>query len=190
MIRYLTGKILFKRRDFAVLDVNGVGYKVFLSQKTLESLPQEGSLANLFCFTNIKENAVELYGFLTEEELDFFEMLMGIRGVGPRAALSIASLGPVKDVKEKIVAQDEKIFEKIPGIGRKKAMAIILEISGKIKKSGISIDSEKDFDEAEEALVNLGFPRKEVKKALSQISENVKDTAERVKQALRILSAK
>ena len=184
MISYLSGKIIIKKDKFIITEVNNIGYKVFLSRKTLLNLPEAGENVKLFCFHNIKEDASDLYGFLTYDELDFFEVLNDIRGVGPKSALDIASLGSLEKIKDRILKEDPKVFEGIPGIGSKKAMTIILELTGKIKTLS-SLKSKESIDEAESALVQLGFSRQQVKDALSHIAPEIKDTGERVKQALR-----
>jgi Holliday junction DNA helicase RuvA len=91
MISYLDGVIITKKEKFILLNVNGVGYKVFLSRKTLAKLPEIGANLKVFCFLNVKENIMDLYGFLNYKELEFFETLDSIRGVGPKAALEISS---------------------------------------------------------------------------------------------------
>jgi Holliday junction DNA helicase RuvA len=108
---------------------------------------------------------------------------MDIRGVGPRSALDISQLGSIDKIKERVLAQDEKIFEGIPGIGAKKAGTIILELTGKIKM----LDKKPIADEAENALVQLGFTRADAKQTLTMIPENIKGTEERVKFALKNL---
>ncbi|PIR72673.1 MAG: Holliday junction branch migration protein RuvA [Candidatus Nealsonbacteria bacterium CG10_big_fil_rev_8_21_14_0_10_36_24] len=186
MIAYLKGTIIIKKEKFIVLDVKGIGYKVFLSKKALSNLPAIGDDLKIFCFLNVRENAMELYGFLDEKELEFFEILDSIRGIGPKAALEISSLGPLDNLKERILKQDENIFAGIPGIGKKKAMAIILELSGKLR----DISKEKKIsstDEAEEGLINLGFPRQKAKLALSKVSKNIKETEQKIKESLKIL---
>ena len=194
MIAYLSGKIILKTEKFIILDVNGVGYKVFLSKRTLSKITEIGKNLNLFCFLNVRETALELYGFLNQKELGFFEILENIRGVGPKAALEIASLGPLDEIKEKIISRDERLFEGIPGIGKKKAMAIILELSGKIKDISKKPVSDRknatEEDEAEEGLVGLGFSRQKAKAALSRIPEDIKDPEQRIKEALKILGRK
>ena len=186
MISYLQGKIIFKKNKHIVLSVKGVGYKVFISEKTLAKMPEIGKEVEIFCSLDVKENSLNLYGFLTEGELEFFEILESIRGIGPKAALKIASLGTLEEIKEKIKSKDEKLFEKIPGIGRKKAMTIILELTGKIED--ISQDKKvKEVDEAENSLVSLGFSRQQAKFALSKIPENIKEPEEKIRKALKIL---
>ena len=133
MISYITGKIILRKDKFIIVETGGVGYKIFLSQKTFSKLSPDADRVVFFCFQNVKEDALDLYGFLTHEELEFFETLMDVRGVGPKSALDIASLGSLESIKDKILKQDEKIFAGIPGIGLKKAQTIILELTGKIK---------------------------------------------------------
>ncbi len=185
MISYLNGKTILKRDKFIILEVNNIGYKVFLSRQTLLNLPQNNGDLKLFCFQNVKEEALDLYGFMTYDELDFFEVLMDIHGVGPKAALEISALGPLDRIKDRILAQDEKIFQGIPGIGSKKAMTIILELTGKIKLlSGQKKGSE---DPAEDALTQLGFTKQQARTALTKVPAGTTDMEERIKLALKSL---
>lgn len=185
MISYLRGKILLKKEKFIILDVNNIGYKVFLSKKSMLDLPEIGGEIRLFCFHDVKEIASDLYGFLNYEELEFFEILNDIRGIGPKAAIELSSLGPLDKIKERILNQDEKLFSSIPGIGSKKAMTIILELTGKIKN--ISRGKVSAGDEAEDALADLGLSRQKIREVLSKIPKEMKDTQERIKEALKIL---
>jgi Holliday junction DNA helicase RuvA len=186
MISYLNGKIILKKDKFIILEVNNIGYKVFLSRQTLLTLPEIGEPIKLFTYQNVKEEALDLYGFLNYEGLEFFEVLMDIRGVGPKSALDISALGSLEKIKDRILKQDEKIFEGIPGIGSKKAMTIILELTGKIKTLGSS-SAKASADEAESALTQLGFSRQQAKDALSKVSTSVKNPEERIKLALKYL---
>lgn len=185
MIAYLEGKIILKKDKFVILENAGVGYKVFLSQKTMANLPNQDIL-RAFCFHNVKEDASDLYGFLTYGEQEFFEMLMDIRGVGPKAALEISSLGSLEKIKDRILKQDEGIFAGIPGIGAKKAMTIILELTGRIKLLN-TVKHRPSADEAENALVQLGFSHQQAKDALGSVPSTIKATEERVKEALKSL---
>ena len=184
MISYLSGKIILKKEKFIIIEVNNVGYKVFLSRQTLITLPAIGESIKVFIFQNVKEEALDLYGFLTYEGLEFFETLMDIRGVGPKSALDISDLGSLDKIKDRILKQDEKIFEGIPGIGSKKAMTIILELTGKINTIG---QKKGSADEAESALTQLGFSKQQAKDALSKVNNSIKDSEERIKQALKYL---
>jgi len=184
MISYLKGKILLKKEKFIILDVNNVGYKVFLSKKSIMNLPEIGGEIKLFCFHDVKEIASDLYGFPNYEELEFFEILNDIRGIGPKAAIELSSLGPLDKIKERILNQDEKLFSSIPGIGSKKAMTIILELTGKIKN--ISREKASAGDEVEDTLLELGFSREKIKEVLREIPKD-KNPQDRVKEALKLL---
>jgi len=186
MIAYLEGKIILKAEKFIILDVNGVGYKVFLSQKTLNKIPQKGQNLKLFCYLNVKEKALDLYGFSNSQELEFFEILIDIPSIGPKAALEISSLGPIEKIKEAIEKEDEKIIKEIFNVGKKKAQIIILELSRKIKKA---LPKEKPIleDEAYQALINLGFSRQKVKEALARVPKDIQETEKKIKEALKIL---
>jgi len=186
MIAYLEGKIILKKERFLILNVNGVGYKVFLSQKTLTKIPREGESLKLFCFLNIRENLQDLYGFLSFEELEFFNLLNDIHSIGPKAALEVASLGPLEKIQGAIEMGNEKILEGISMIGKKRAQMIILELSRKIKKVLPKKMSQEPEDETLEALINLGFPMQKAKLALLKISKD-KDSKERIREALKLL---
>jgi Holliday junction DNA helicase RuvA len=184
MISFLSGKVILKKDKFVILEVAGVGYKVFLNRQNLSRLPEIGENLKVFTYQNVKEEALDLYGFLTYDELEFFETLMDIRGVGPKSALDISALGSLDKIKDRILKQDEKIFEGIPGIGSKKAMTIILELTGKIKMLG---QKKGSADEAEGALMQLGFSKQQAKDALSRVPGSVKDPEDRIKLALKAL---
>jgi len=188
MISYLKGKIILKKDKFVILNVNGVGYKIFISEKTRLQIPKENEELEIFCFLSARESGMELYGFLNYEELEFFQVLESISGVGPKAALEIASLGPLENFKKEIEEGNTQVFEKIPGIGKKKAQKIILELSGKLKEALKERKKGGEEDgEACQALVNLGFSRQEAKNALSKVAQDKTDTKEKVKEALKIL---
>ena len=125
MISFLQGKIILKKEKFIILEVNNIGYKVFLSKKSILMLPEAGQGLKLFIFMDVKETSQNLYGFFGYQDLDFFEMLNNIRGIGPKVAIEIASLGPLDKLKDRILSHDDTIFETIPGIGQKRAMSII-----------------------------------------------------------------
>ena len=183
MIAYLNGKIILKGDRFIILDVGGVGYKVFLSLKSILNLPKEDNI-KVFCFLNVKENIMDLYGFFNYEEYEFFKILSGIRGVGPKIALEISSLGSLESIKDKLLDPEtrEAVFSGVPGLGQKRAMTIILELTGKIK----DISKKDSSDEAESGLMALGFSSKQAKEALKGIPKTML-TEERIKESLKIL---
>lgn len=188
MIASLQGKVIFKREKFIILEVSEIGFEIFLSKRTIAKIPQIGQNLKLFCYLDIGERSLKLYGFLIYEELELFRLLRNISGVGPKAALDISSIGSPEKIKKEIAKGNEKVFEDIPGIGKKKARKIILELSGKLKSPEPSPQKESiPEDEAFLALVNLGFQKEEVKKALAQLPKEIKKTPEKIKESLKIL---
>ena len=120
MISYLNGKLIVKKERFIIVDVNGVGYKVFLSKKSMYQLPKIGDDIKVFCFLNVKENIMDLYGFMNYEEYEFFMIVNKIKGVGPKIALEISTLGSLDNIKERLLdpAEREFVFQGIPGLGK------------------------------------------------------------------------
>ncbi|MEA3344387.1 MAG: Holliday junction branch migration protein RuvA [Patescibacteria group bacterium] len=187
MIAYLEGKIILKKEKFIILNVNHIGYKVFLSEKRISEIVDIDNEFKVFCFLNVRENSLDLYGFLDFKELEFFEILNNISGVGPKAALQISAIGSLESIKDRILAHDETIFEKISGIGRKRAMKIVLELSGKIKEFQKAKTSSANTSETEDALINLGFSREIAKNTIAKVSKDVKGSNKIIEQALKIL---
>jgi Holliday junction DNA helicase RuvA len=185
MIAYLSGKIIFRGEKSIILDVNGIGYKVFLSQETLSKIPKKQESLKLFCFQNVRRDNLDLYGFSDKKELEFFEFLKEIPSIGPKSALDIAHLGPLEEIKEAIRQDDKKVLNKIFQVGKKKGQRIILEISREIKtpKPKKKITKDDTFL----ALKNLGFSSKEIKSTLSKIPKDIKSTEKKIKEALNIL---
>src|SRR3989344_4146278 len=155
MIHYLKGKTEFKGEKFLVVEATGVGYKIFCSPNTLKNIP-EGEEAKIFTHLHLKEDAAELYGFLTLEELGLFETLNEISGIGPKTAMMLASLGSLEKLKE--IMEKGKLPAEIKGIGQKRMQKILLELTGKIKELGPA-SGFSETDEALDALVSLGFPK-------------------------------
>jgi len=190
MISFLQGKIILKKENFIILEVSGVGYELFLSARSLERIPEIGQNLKFFCYLDVGERSLKLYGFLNYDELELFKLLRNISGIGPKVALEISSIGPPEKIKKEIKTGNEKIFEGIPGIGPKKVKKIILELSGKLKDFASIPKEEKDDlsrDESFSALVNLGFSKERIRKALSQIPKEIKTPEEKIKEALKIL---
>lgn len=188
MIGHLQGEVIFKGEHFVILDVGGVGYKVFLSLRSLSKIPQLGGELKLFCHLHVRENLLALYGFLNQEELKLFELVEGVSGIGPKAALQIASLGSLEKFKKAVLSQDEKFFKGVSGIGKKKIQKIILELTGKIRTPVPKAPKPKpERDEALEALLNLGFAPNLAREALKSVPREVRGTEERIKAALKVL---
>lgn len=189
MISHLSGTILHKNESNITLDVNGVGYKIFVTGTTLESL--KGISAELWTHLAVRENAQDLYGFPTREELEFFELLISISGIGPKTALGILNVATLETLKQAVLHGNTAHLIKVGGIGKKNAEKIVLELSGKLGdfegKDGGELREEEDVLEA---LTSLGYSQREARDAIQSVAKDTTGTSEKVKQALKILSAK
>lgn len=195
MIAYLKGIIDIKRQDYVVIDVHGVGYKIFMPEGAIQNLEVDSEV-KIYTFMRVREDDVSLYGFLNVEELAMFELLISVGGIGAKSAVGILSnIAPSKFALA-VITDDVTTLKKLPGIGAKTAQRIILELKDKIKtqeateqeneikqKTEVS-DSAKD---AIEALQVLGYTRKEVEEAISKIGESNLTTEEIIKQGLKYL---
>ncbi len=193
MIYLLKGKIHSKDHKSVVININGIGFRVFCSERTLNELAKNDNEVEVFTYHYLRENAMELYGFLTAEERDFFEVLISISGIGPKGALNILSLATLDELKEAIQTGREEILTKVSGIGKKLAKKIIIELSSKIDTSLCSEDSSNEMNEdllVIEALVNMGYQARESRDALREIPKDVQGVGARVKEALKILGRK
>ena len=191
MIFYLEGKILDKNEKFFVINVNGVGYKVFSHAGILEKIPAIGQSIKIWTHLYIREDAMDLYGFLDKEDLEFFEMLISISGIGPRSALGILEVAPVSNLKQAIVSEDETFFTKVSGIGRKTAQRLILELKSKLIKTVVLEKGEfKEMGDAFEALVSLGYRASDVRRILNELPKDGGNVETKVKEALKKLGRK
>jgi len=189
MISHLEGKILDKNEKFFVIDVGGIGYKVFSHSGILAKIPNIGQTVKIWTHLYVREDAMDLYGFLNQEELDFFEMLISISGIGPRSALGILEVAPVSGLKQAIVSEDETFFTKVSGIGRKTAQRLILELKTKLAKTVVLEKGGrfKEMGDAFEALVSLGYKASDVRKILNELPKEIESVEDKVKAALKKL---
>ncbi len=185
MIGYLKGKILFKGKDFLIIEVNGVGYKVFVSKNTFPKVDNQKGEVEFFVWPYLKRETIELYGCPNQEEFSLFTLLEALPGIGPKTALSLASIGSLEKLKRAVEKEDDEFLSSIGGIGKKRRQRLLLELTGKLRE----IEGQKPLqgDESLEALIALGFSRQRAKQALLRVSKEIKETGERVTQALKIL---
>lgn len=190
MIAKLRGKIEYLKDNYAVVDVNNVGYKVYLSVYTFGKVAGMDE-AELHIHTYVREDALALYGFLTLEEKEMFELLISISGIGPKASMGILSIATPKTIRTAILNEDPSILTKVSGIGKKTAERVILELKNKVadmstgEKEDVVIDSD-----AIEALVSMGYSVSEARDALKLVSADVRDVGQRIKEALKNLGKK
>ncbi len=186
MIGQIEGKILFKGGRYAIVGVGGVGYKIFLPVLALQSLNLEDA-AKFFTHLHVKEDALDLYGFPHQAELEFFESLISISGIGPRSALGVMALAPVDTIKKAVASGDTSYLTKVSGIGRKTAEKIILELKDKMGFSGASFASEEFKEETDiiEALESLGYSQHQAREMLQKIPATIVGREKRLKEALK-----
>lgn len=182
MLAYLKGRVKDKGEDFLLVVCNDLGYKIFVGEETLKKT-KLGEKIEFYLFDHLREDTHDLYGFRKKEELDFFEQLDKVGGVGPKSALAVVSSYKIEEIKKSIAQGDTHLLTKIPGIGRKTAERIILELRGKLPVSQKEIKVE---DEVITALTSLGYTRSETLKALEGISADL-STEEKIKEALKYL---
>ena len=137
MFEYILGELTVKKIDYVVLDISGLGYKIYISLKTFEILDEVGSDEKLYIYTKVKEDDISYYGFKNENERELFKALISISGVGPKLALAILSTYNVKEIIDIVLDSNAKLFTKVPGLGEKKAQKIILDLVDKVKKLNI-----------------------------------------------------
>ncbi len=183
MIAFVNGILDDKRDLLAVIDVGGIGYNVNISAYTADRLPSKGEAVKLYTYMSVREDAMNLYGFLTRDELDFFKLLISVSGIGPKGGQAILSVMTPDDLRFAIISGDSKAISKAPGVGKKTAERLVLELKDKISnddivdgRAGGAIDglsASKGDDtpqsEAVEALVSLGYGLSEASKAVRTV---------------------
>ncbi|MEK7128644.1 MAG: Holliday junction branch migration protein RuvA [Patescibacteria group bacterium] len=197
MIGSIKGKIILKTEKFLIVEAGGIGYKVSVSQDTISRLAprkssgQNDTVVSFWIHTHVREDALDLYGFLDRAELEFFEMLINISGIGPKGALAILGVASLQTLRKAIGTGDISYLTKISGIGKKTAEKIVIELRDKMEKAagetdGGSMQGELD---ALEALRSLGYSQNESREALKKVDADL-DTNKKIKEALKILATK
>ena len=190
MIMSLKGKVDYLGAGFIILEVKDIGYKIFLNSQTLGKI-RKGETKKFYLHQYIRESQLDLYGFLKLEELELFELLLQVSGIGPKAALAILSRTGPEQIKAAILNNDLDLFVAVSGVGGKTATRIILELKGKISPDDLSIlAAGGDFGEVLEALKNLGYRAQEVRKVLAKTPKELKTQEEKIKWALQQLAKK
>jgi holliday junction DNA helicase RuvA len=188
MIASVSGEVLVRRPDYVVIDASGVGYRLAVSSETLKAVPARGKHANLHAHLVAREDSLSLYGFASEEERDLFLHLISVGGVGPKVAMAVLSGGSVRELLRAIAAGDAKRFQAVPGVGKRTAERIIVElrekvageIEGDADGSALADGEEDPRSLAREGLLNLGYTPPEAAKLLSAAEG---ETAEEIVQA-------
>lgn len=188
MIGHLKGTVSFTGAGYALIDVSGVGYKVRVSQSTLATLRHETGVS-LFTHLAVRENALDLYGFPARAELEFFELLIGVSGIGPKTAIAIMGLASTDTLKRAIAGGDATYLTKVSGIGKKNAEKIIVELKDKMGGSDAAARILIGADaEALEALEALGYSIRDAREAVAKTKGET--AQEKIKESLRALGGK
>ena len=192
MIGSIKGKIILKTDKFLIVETGGVGYKISVSPDTLSKSFKVNNEIFLWIHTHIREDALDLYGFLDIKELEFFEMLLSVSGIGPKSALGIIGLASIETLKNVIASGDTSYLTKISSIGKKTAEKIVIELRDKLTKLGHKTEKESFRGELDalEALKSLGYSQSEAREALKEVSPKTTETSAKVKEALKILGGK
>lgn len=193
MISYVKGYLAAVGEDYAIVDVQGIGYRLGVSAMTIGQLPSTGKEVQLYSYMQVREDAIALFGFYDPDEKEMFERLIGVNGIGPKSALAILSIHSVNDLKFAILAEDAKAISKAPGVGAKTAQRVIMELKDKISlteafeerstavsEQGITTDASRD---AIEGLTALGYSASEAMKAVKSIENGQNMNAEQLLKA-------
>ncbi len=196
MISYIKGNLEVKNIDNVVIDVGGIGYKIFMSGSSIERLGEIGTTVKVHTYMRVREDDISLYGFCTNEELRMFEQLLGVSGVGAKSALTILSNISPSSFALAIISGDVNALKSLPGIGAKSAQRMILELKDKMKTQDAietefvpikTIDKNDKTRDAVEALQVLGYARKDIDLAISNIDTKNLSVEEIIKQGLKYL---
>lgn len=207
MLAYIKGTLEMKMTGYVVIDVGGLGYKVFMSEVGIEKMGNIGEMVKVHTYYKVREDDISIFGFNTLEELKMFELLISVSGVGAKTALSMLAVCEPSEFALAVISEDVKTLTQIPGIGAKSAQRIILELKDKITKEQeiekiekqvnkqskaenklqVAIENNNKVAEAMAALQVLGYNKKEIEKAFTKLDKNELSTEDLIKKGLNLL---
>lgn len=197
MLAYIKGELTQATNEYVVIETGGLGYKVFMPQTAIEKLGTLGSKVKVHTYYRVREDDISIFGFNTQEELRMFELLLSVSGVGAKTAVVIIATIEPSDFALAVISEDISQLVKIPGIGKKSAQRIVLELKDKLKKDAISVEVDNkinqktqtnaDIEEAMSALQVLGYNKKEIEKVFQKIDKQL-SLEELIKKGLAALS--
>jgi len=191
MISYLSGTTNYKGANYIDVIVNGVGYKVFCTSDFLSSA-RAGAPVTVYVHTHVREDALDLFGFASREQLELFEKLISVSGIGPKTALGVLSLASVDEIESAIIRGDAAVLTKVSGIGKKTAERIVLELAGKITAraalEGMPAPAGSEDGDVIDALEGLGYSAQEARSALKSLDASISGVDAKVKAALKLLA--
>ena len=197
MFAYIKGILEQKSNNYVVIDVGGIGYKIFMATKAIEALGEIGEVVKVHTHYYVREDNISLYGFNTNEELRMFELLLQVSGIGAKSAIAMLSEISPSSFALAVISDDISQLVKIPGIGKKTAARIVLELKDKLKTEEaitkteevkLSITNEEETSEAIAALQVLGYTKREIEKALENVDTKNLQLEEIIKQGLKNLA--
>lgn len=198
MLAYIKGELTLKTIEYAVIEAGGLGYKVFMPETAIDRLGNIGEIVKVYTYYKVREDDISIFGFNTQEELRMFELLLSVSGVGAKTAVVIIATIEPSEFALAVISDDISELVKIPGIGKKSAQRIVLELKDKLKKEAISVEADKkiskkvqtnaELEEAISALQVLGYNKKEIEKSFEKIDKNGLGLEELIKKGLAALS--
>ncbi|MFN7088268.1 MAG: Holliday junction branch migration protein RuvA [Candidatus Paceibacteria bacterium] len=189
MIDFIYGKLVLKNNQSIVLESSGIGWKIYLSKSSLKKVPRLNDNLRVWVHIELsKDGRFYAYGFMSEKEKALFEALNNVAGVGPKTAMSVLDTAPVERLQAAIASGNEALLMKVSGIGAKTAQRIILELKNKFQQDRLREATIAADVDAENALVSLGYSRREAKEALLRVADSIDSAEERLKEALKILA--
>lgn len=203
MLAYIKGSLEMKYKNYVVIDVGGLGYKVFMSENAINSLGEIRDIIKVHTYYRVREDDISIYGFKTQEELRMFELLISVSGVGAKSALVMLSCIEPSEFAIAVISNNVKLLTQVPGIGPKSAQRIILELKDKLKAEQSELDEEKiesqklnsikvseNIQEATSGLMVLGYTRKDIEKAFKHLDVDNLSVEDLIKKGLILLTAK
>jgi len=198
MFAYIKGILESRTLEYVVIDVSGIGYKIFMSENSMKKVGEIGSIVKVYTYLKVKEDDVSIYGFSSNEELRMFELLVSVSGIGAKLAISILSNIEPSVFAISVVSNDVATLKKLPGIGTKSAQRIILELQDKLKSMSIEdaqseelekvVNKNDTIEELISALQVLGYNRKEIEKIIPKLKDENADLETLIKKSLMLLS--
>ena len=200
MFAYIKGSLEMKSIGYIVIDINGLGYKIFMSQNNIDTIGELHDIIKVFTYVKVREDDISIFGFKTQEELKMFELLISVSGVGAKSALVMLSCIEPSDFAIAVISNDVKVLTKVPGIGNKSAQRIILELKDKLKEEQLEEklkdsskklkDNSENISEAISGLMVLGYSKKDIEKAFEHLDIDNLSIEDLIKKGLVLLSQK
>ena len=201
MFAYIKGILEIKESNYIVIDINGLGYKVFMSQNNIDNIGNIGDSVKVYTYVRVREDDISIYGFITQEQLKMFELLISVSGVGAKSALVMISCIEPSEFAIAVISGNVKVLTKVPGIGNKSAQRIILELKVKLKEEQLETentnnlklkerDNSENINEAISGLMVLGYSKRDIEKAFEHLDVDNLSIENLIKKGLILLSQK